>query len=231
MNAGASLRRVQDADTRIGALRGDLASAREALRRDPELERARAAASDAHDARVSADAAAAAAESTMKDLEGRVRTLDRRLYGGSVHNPHELMEMQQELEHLRGRLAEAEVAALAALEGAEYAQRAEEAAGREVAAEEARRAAALEPLRQRIAALEAELSAATAEREAAAGDAGAADLALYQRVASRRQPAVVAMSGDACGGCHLPLSIEERRLVRTGDRVVQCSNCDRILVA
>jgi predicted nucleic acid-binding Zn-ribbon protein len=64
-----------------------------------------------------------------------------------------------------------------------------------------------------------------------ASEVGERDEALYQRVASRRHPAVASLSGDACGGCHLPLSIEERRQVRTGGGVVQCSNCDRILVA
>jgi predicted nucleic acid-binding Zn-ribbon protein len=41
---------------------------------------------------------------------------------------------------------------------------------------------------------------------------------------------VVPLVGDSCGGCHLPVSIEERRAVRTSDGIVQCSNCDRILV-
>lgn len=231
MSAGATLRRLQDVDTHIAALRADLASAREALRRDPELERVRSVADAARATREAADAAAGAAESAMKELEARVRTLDRRLYGGSVHNPHELLEMQQELESLRARLGEAEVTALAGLESAEDAQRSEEAAARDMAAAEARRAAALEPLRHRIAALETELATSIADRESAASDVSAAELALYQRVTARRQPAVVALNGDACGGCHLPLSIEERRLVRTSDRVVQCSNCDRILVA
>jgi uncharacterized protein len=56
------------------------------------------------------------------------------------------------------------------------------------------------------------------------------DLALYTRVARQRAPAVVRIVGDSCGGCHLPLSNEERHAVRSGERIVQCPNCDRILV-
>jgi uncharacterized protein len=230
MTAGAALRRLQVADSRIAALRTELAAAEEAVRRDAELERQRSLAGTAATATREASERAATAEAEMKTLETRARALDRRLYGGSVRNPHELLEMQQELEALRARLSEAESAALELLETAEVAGRQDADAARELASHQARRAGELAPLRERVARLQAELEAAVAERASIAHGIDAADLALYQRVAGRHQPAVVALAGDSCGGCHLPLSIEERRLVRTSEGIVQCPNCDRILV-
>jgi predicted nucleic acid-binding Zn-ribbon protein len=55
------------------------------------------------------------------------------------------------------------------------------------------------------------------------------DLRTYERVRSRRTPAVTRLDGEACGGCHLPLGIAEVRAIKAG-QLVQCSNCDRILV-
>jgi len=41
---------------------------------------------------------------------------------------------------------------------------------------------------------------------------------------------VVQLLGDACGGCRIPLGISEVRAARSSDRLVQCPNCDRIIV-
>ncbi len=56
------------------------------------------------------------------------------------------------------------------------------------------------------------------------------DLALYERLARRVQPAVVHIVADSCGGCHVPFANSEVRRIRMADEPVQCSNCDRIVV-
>jgi predicted nucleic acid-binding Zn-ribbon protein len=101
MSRADALRRLQDADDRVAALRTELASVEAALGGDSELDRRRDAAGAAQRAHSSAEDAAAAAEAEIAALQKRVRDLDRRLYGGSVHNPNELLEMQHELEALQ----------------------------------------------------------------------------------------------------------------------------------
>lgn len=230
MSSGRDLQRLQEVDTRIAALDAGVAHDEAMLRRDPELDRVREAAGAAAQARHDADLAAAGAEAEVNALQSRVTALDRRLYGGSVRNPQDLMEMQRELEVLRGRLSDAEDRALGELDGVEAASAAERERVAALQSAEARRTAELAPLGAHLATARTELEAARAEREEVASQLDAAALALYRRVAQRRTPAVVALEGDACGGCHLPLSVEERRLVRAGTRIVQCSTCDRILV-
>lgn len=230
MTAAQDLWRLQQADTRVAALTADAAAVESLLRRDPELERVREAAATTQAERQRREQDATVGEAEVDALQRRVRALDRRLYGGSVHNPQDLLEMQRELEVLRRRQSEAEDRALDALGEAETATAAERAGLAELQAEEARRAAALAPLEERLAQQRTELAQATGERDAIVASLDAGALALYRRVAQRRSPAVVGLAGDACGGCHLPLSIEERRLVRAGTGIVQCSNCDRMLV-
>ncbi len=230
MSDAADLYRLQQADSAIASLRGRLAETQARLQADPELERRRATALSAGDARNTAEAAAAGAEAELKNLEDRVRALDRRLYGGSVHNPQELLDMQHDLEALRARLTSVEARAIQLLDDAERAAQEERSASVAVQEQERRRTAEIGPLSAEVSSLEAALQTAVADREAIAAGVGARDRALYERVAARHQPAVVGLQGDACGGCHLPLSNEERRLVRAGGAIVQCSNCDRILV-
>ena len=230
MTAAQELWRLQQEDTRVATLTSDVAATESLLRSDPELERTRDAASSAQSERQRRETAATAAEAEVDALQRRVAALDRKLYGGSVHNPQDLMEMQRELEVLRQRRSDAEDRALDALGEAETATAAERDQVAQLRAGEERRAAGLAPLEALLGQQRAGLAAAIAERDAIAASLDAASLNLYRKVAQKRTPAVVGLAGDFCGGCHLPVSIEERRLVRAGNGIAQCSNCDRILV-
>lgn len=230
VSSAPRLQELQEADTRLAQVRAEIDEVRAALAGDAELDRRRGAAAAAAQTRQDAERDATAAEQEVAALGARIRSLDRRLYDGSVRNPQDLLEMQRELETLRGRGREAEDRALTLLEQAEEATSGERDTLRVLDEQETRRANALEPLRERLAALTATVEKETAARDAVAASIDARDLALYARVANRRTPAVVRMAGDACGGCHLPLSNEERHAVRAGERIVQCANCDRILV-
>ncbi len=99
----------------------------------------------------------------------------------------------------------------------------------DVTARETHRGSVMEPLRARHAKLVAELDSANGERDSLRAEAEPGDLSLYERIASHRRPAVTGLVDNSCGGCHLPVSNEERRAVRTGTGLTQCANCDRIL--
>jgi uncharacterized protein len=223
------LLRLQQIDDRIGALQSDLAAVEASLRGDPELERLRAAESKAHDEHREIGARARLAELEAAALNARIRELDRRLYVGTVRNPAELMEMQRELEAMRAKLSTAEDDALERMELVDAAATSMQTASENVVAREALRAGSMEPLRARVASLTAQVQEASTERDAVRADADPADLALYARIAARRRPAVTQLAGEFCGGCRMPVSIEERRAVRTGTGLTQCANCDRIL--
>ena len=230
MTRAAELLRLQEADTQIAALRADIAEVEAALRGDPELERQLTAVRSATEESTNAAATLSEAEQQLAALERRAKTLDRTLYGGSVRNPNELVEMQRELEVLRAQVSTLEDTILERMDTNDSAASAA-AKAQAVADEMGRKRADQEvPRRRRRTELRSRLDAATSAREAVAESIAAADLGLYARVASRHQPAVVSIKGDACGGCHLPLSNEERRAVRAGEGIVQCSSCDRILV-
>jgi uncharacterized protein len=229
VSRASDLLRLQQIDDRIAALQSDIANAEASLGGDPELDRLRAAEGVAHNQHREAGAEARLAELEAASLQGRIRELDRRLYGGTVRNPAELMEMQRELEAMRGRLSTAEDDALERMELVDSALATMQAATASVIAREAQRAGSLEPLRARLESLVAQLAASNAERDSLRAAAEPADLSLYARIASRRRPAVTQLAGEFCGGCRMPVSNEERRAVRTGTGLTQCANCDRIL--
>ena len=230
MTRAAAVLRLQEADDTLASLSSEIKALQSLLRGEPELDSRRSRAADARTAREDVAGRLAGAEQQLASLDKRVAGLDRRLYDGSVRNPAELMEMQRELEVLRGQRGEAEERVLELFDSADRAQADAVAADATLAELEASRTRDDAPRKARLAELQARVADAQAAREAALSALSPTEQALYARVAAHHHPAVVSIKGDACGGCHLPLSNEERREVRAGDRIVQCSNCDRILV-
>jgi len=229
MNPNA-LRRLQEIDDHLVSLQEQRRHSAERLRLDPDVERAQRNFESASESQRGAAAELSVLEQELSEVSNRARALHRRLYGGSVHNPHELLELQHELEGLSTHVTEVEERALAAMELSE--QRSEEERERVAELNQAERVRSDQeaPLRERIESLDAAIAESQQEREVASSSLAADERALYARVAAKHRPAVVSIVGDACGGCRLPLSHEERRAVRSGERIVQCSNCDRILV-
>jgi uncharacterized protein len=229
MSRASALLSLQQIDDRIATLTHEIASAEASLRGDPELDRLRATEAAAHEQHRTLGTSANLAELEAASLQARIRELDRRLYGGTVRNPAELIEMQRELELMRAKLSTAEDQALERMEEADRSLTSLQSATASVAAREAQRSSSMQPLRERLEALTAERDVLNAERDAVRADADPADLSLYARIAAHRRPAVTGLAGEFCAGCHMPVSNEERRAVRTGTGLTQCANCDRIL--
>jgi predicted nucleic acid-binding Zn-ribbon protein len=229
VSRASSLLSLQQIDDRIATLTSEIAVTEASLRGDPELDRLRAAEAAAHDEHRALGSSAKLAELEAASLQARIRDLDRKLYGGTVRNPAELMEMQRELDAMRVKLSTAEDDALGRMEDVDVSQASLESASAAVAARDAQRTAALEPLRARLAMLNAERDVLNAERDSLRADTDPGDLSLYARIAAHRRPAVTGLAGESCAGCHMPVSNEERRAVRTGTGLTQCANCDRIL--
>jgi predicted nucleic acid-binding Zn-ribbon protein len=229
MSRASALLSLQQIDDRIATLTSEIAVTEASLRGDPELDRLRAAEAAAHDEHRALGSSAKLAELEAASLQARIRELDRRLYGGTVRNPAELIEMQRELEGMRAKLSTAEDDALGRMEAVDVSTASLEKASAAVAARDAQRSASLEPLRARLATLNAERDVLNAERDALRADIDPNDLSLYARIASHRRPAVTGLAGESCAGCRMPVSNEERRAVRTGTGLTQCANCDRIL--
>ena len=199
------------------------------MRGDPELDRLRKAENAAQEEHRTLGTGARLAELEAASLQSRIRELDRRLYGGTVRNPAELIEMQRELETMRSKLSTAEDDALERMEQVDQSQANLQAASALVAAREEQRSGAMAPLRARLESLTAERDVLNAERDSLRADTDPGDLSLYARIAAHRRPAVTGLAGEFCAGCHMPVSNEERRAVRTGTGLTQCANCDRIL--
>jgi uncharacterized protein len=221
---------LQQIDDRIAGRRTAAREVEARIAGSPELEAARRHATGLVAERGMIEERLAAAGRDSAALRGRVKVIDRQLYGGSVRNPQDLLTLQRELSEVRERLAEADDAELRLMEEAEAAEAAATAASAAVAGIEGARSAAAGDERARLDALRADIAELERDRAAVAGALPPAELALYTRLATRLHPAVTQLKGDSCGGCRLPLGVREVRAARMGSELVQCSNCDRVVV-
>lgn len=169
----------------------------------------------------------------IESLSAKRTGYDRKLYGGTVTNPRELQDLQEEIAALGRRITVLEDRDLEVMEKIEP-----------VDARLAASAAALESQRAAVRGAEERLTAAEAELAVALDDANRQRieaaaaiptdvLAGYDKLRSGLGGIAVApLVGNQCGGCHLTLSAMEASRLRKlpADEVAHCEECGRILV-
>jgi uncharacterized protein len=87
--------------------------------------------------------------------------------------------------------------------------------------------ARIRTMRERDTSLAEELKAAVAAVAQARASVAEAALQAYDQAAHRRMPAVVAIRGGKCGGCHLKVSSEVESAARGKLTEVEFAHCDQ----
>ena len=209
-------------------LEEEIAKAEARLAEDPEV--AELAVKLAEAQAVQAEVASRLRKSDLerKDHQAKLHTREKELMSGRIRNPTELMQMSDEVSHMKARFAEEEEAEFALMEEADAADRsASEAAAALEAAK--KRAQGEEPaIRAQLDQWRADLSATSAERDEVWSEVPAESQAAYKRV--RIHPAVTLVSGSQCSVCRVTVTSSGLQILRKGDNIVHCDNCGRILV-
>jgi len=230
MSRASGLHRLQEIDLESDRLNGRLEEIRITLEDSTEIVQLRADLDARESATAASNAAAKRAENEVADQRLKIQNTEKALYGGSVKNPKELEDLQMEAESLRRYLETLEDRYLEDLLEQEEAEIAQDLSS-----------ASLEAARDRQVNLHAELIAERkdidqrlanleTEREAALASISDQDRDTYEDLRTQlRGMAVVILNGDSCGACGLEMPASSRQLVSSGDELVRCSQCGRIL--
>lgn len=85
-------------------------------------------------------------------------------------------------------------------------------------------------LTERAKAIEARLVELKAERATLIEPVEPEAVALYERlIKSKGDAAIVQLSGDVCGGCHMKVVLATIQKVKANEEIPQCEQCGRIL--
>ncbi len=232
MSAALALFRLQQVDSRIGQLETRLRKIQETLDNDSELRAAvqKQRAAEQDERRLEQERHAA--EEGARDQQLKIQQAEASLYGGKVHNPKELQDLQADVASLKKRLAAMEEQELEAMIKLESAQAALQAAETELATLRSRRGADEGHLLDEQASLSHALQDLQAERQAAVSAIDARALGAYESLRQgHRGVAVAEVSDNSCGACGTILTAALQQSARHAPELVRCPSCGRILFA
>lgn len=184
-------------------------------------------------------AAIDAAKSQMRELESKRKLLETEIGSAevqlgkyrtqqlSVKKNDEYQALGHEIEGVQKQIDELEIKELETMYSIDEAKRlfmaAEATLKQNIAGHEAR----IRMFKEKDASLAAELTAAQAEADVARAPLPAAALEAYDRASGRGLPAVVAIRGGKCGGCHLKVSSEVESAARGKSSDTEFALCDQ----
>jgi len=223
---------LQEEDTALDSRRASLADAESRLGEPEEIASLR-------DRVAELRAAARAAESEQKDIEleadalrAKIAAEEAKLYSGSIKNPKELKDLQEEVDQLKRHLSVVEdrdIESMTAADGAATDLRAAEA---ELSSAEAAWRDEQAELTERIERLRREIAEHEASRAMHAVNVEPGLLRTYDRLrASHQGKGVAKLDRNLCMGCRISLPVNFVNRVRAGSTLTQCPNCERILIA
>jgi predicted nucleic acid-binding Zn-ribbon protein len=168
----------------------------------------------------------------LSDVTSKLRTVEKKLYDGSVKNPKELASIQQEADILKEKKGEIETQALELMDTTEETKAAINTAKTTLAEVCTHWQAEQGDVLQERSQLETRLATLTESREALAKTFKPATMAVYDDLRqTRRGKAVAKVEQNACQGCRISLPSSEVQKARTSPDLVFCSSCGRILLA
>ena len=172
------------------------------------------------------------AERAVSSQRAKIELAEKMLYGGTIRNPKELQDRQQEAESLKRYLTTLEDRLLEAMIQLDEAQQIWDAASEDLIRTEDARLAQHKDLNQEREELLASINRMEAEREAALENVDQKDLALYEDLKKRfGGVAITIVQGGNCAACGLGLAHSVQQSIRSGNELIRCDQCGRILYA
>lgn len=197
------------------------ACAEERVTAQQRLESAREAAVEAEQAQRRAESQAQDHEALLTKLEGQQH---------QIKTNAAYTALLAEMEQARQAISDAETRVLEAMEVIEESRTGLQAQEAQVRGVLERIDAQERDYESRGKALETEIGVLQGRRGELATGIEAALLARYEKIASRRSPAVAIVSGEICQGCRVGIPPQLFIEILKGEVLVTCGSCMRILI-
>ncbi len=168
-------------------------------------------------------------ETTGDDARSKIEAEDAKLYGGTIKDPRELRNLQEEIFALRRTLKAQEDDLLTRIEEEEGADVAGAHVQGLVKATTVAWEAEQQELEKRRAELTTEAAGVQAEIKTHRAEIQPEGLAVYDSQRRIMPVAIARVQGGACSGCRLTLPIYAINRARRGQAAVRCPSCQRIL--
>jgi predicted nucleic acid-binding Zn-ribbon protein len=232
MSAALGLFRLQQVDRQLDQARARHDEIRAILENDAELhdmlERTAVAGNEKDQSRRNL----ADAELQVQNQQTKIQQAESSLYGGSVKNPKELQDLQNDVAALKRHLATLEERQLEAMVRSESAESVMTALKAEGEILNARLGDEHRQLFEEQGTLAKTMQRLQAERQAVVGALAKQALEIYENLRQQRRGLAVAeVHENTCSACGTTLTAALRQNARSTSVMSYCPTCSRILYA
>lgn len=232
MNAALGLYRLQQVDSQMDQMQARLKAIQETLENDLELRAATDALTAAEELHRQASHALKESEAEVERQSIKIEQTESSLYGGSVHNPKELQDLQMDVASLKKHLGTLEERELEAMVRAEETEEGLQSARAKLESVRSNLKNQNSDLTNESEALNRELERLKAERDAVTGNLDGQALKTYEGLRQHKRGLAVALiSEDACSACGTTLTASQQQGARNASQLYYCPTCGRILYA
>lgn len=232
MSAALGLYRLQQVDSRIDQVQSRLKAIRQTLENDAELRLVNDRFLASEEKLRNAERILKQSELEVEKQRIKIQQTEASLYGGLVHNPKELQDLQKDAAALKRHLETLEERQLEAMDVAETIEKEMQGANADLEHIHENRGEQLRDLTQESDALNKDLARHLSERNAVMKDIETATIHIYDQLRQQRRGiAVTTISDDSCTCCGTTLTQSLQQSARSASQLFHCPSCGRILFA
>ena len=232
MSAALGLYRLQQVDSQIDQIQARLKAIRETLENDLQLRTATDSFSAADSKHKESERALKQSEAEVEKQRIKIEQTEASLYGGHVHNPKELQDLQKDVASLKRYLETLEERELEAMLVAENSEKESRTAEAHLEHIRSNLSDQNRDLTQESETLYKSLERLNTERQAVMKDLAQQKMSVYDQLRQQRRGIAVATISDAaCAACGTTLTPSQQQSARSTSQLFHCPSCGRILYA
>jgi len=232
MSAALGLFRLQQVDSQMDQIRARLNTIDESIQNDFEVRVAQERFAAAEGKLASAENGMRSSDAEVEKQRIKIQQAEASLYGGAVHIPKELQDLQKDIASLKRHLETLESRELETMAAVELAETELKAAAAELKTLKADRSSRNVDLMNESDGLKKDLENLESERKAVAGNISEDFFTLYNQLRQQRRGiAVATLSDSSCAACGTTLTPSQQQSARSSSQLFNCPTCGRILFA
>jgi uncharacterized protein len=232
MSAALGLYRLQQVDSQIDQIQARLRMIQQTLENDAALRNATEFFASAEGKHREAERAMKLSEAEVEKQRIKIEQTESSLYGGSVHNPKELQDLQKDVASLKRHLETLEERELEAMIAAETAEKELQTAKTDLERVQANLKEQNKDLAQESDMLRKSLERLHSERQAVVTDIASQTLSVYDQLRKQKRGlAITTIADNSCEACGTTLTPSQRQTARSTSQLFHCPTCGRILYA
>jgi predicted nucleic acid-binding Zn-ribbon protein len=171
-------------------------------------------------------------EAEVEKQRIKIEQTDASLYGGNVHNPKELQDLQKDVASLKRHLETLEERQLEAMIAVETAEEELLVAKTDLERVQSNLKEQNKDLTQESEMLRKNLERLNSERQAVVTDIASQTLSVYDQLRKQKRGlAITTIADNSCEACGTTLTPSQQQNARSTSQLFHCPTCGRILYA